>query len=492
MNTQAAPLERPSLTDSLLDEFLAEPSSGHALALWLGTAGVPRGPDAMERLARRLNRDIARLDCLLSEQVNAILHHPSSQRLEASWRGLHYLVQQVPEGENIKIRVLNISWKELGRDLERAGEFDRSKLFRKVHEEEFGTPGGEPFGVLLGDYEIRPHPMTDHPFDDIGTLTTLSSVSAAAFAPFVAGAHPAMFDLSSFAQLELPLNLPKTLEQVEYLKWRAFRHTEDARFIGLTMPRVLMRLPYRDDPARADGFRFREEVEEPDRRNYLWGTAVYALGAVLIRAFCESGWPARIRGVQRGVESGGLVTGLPAPPFHTDRTGLAPRCPTDAIVTDMLEKELGELGFIPLCHCQDTGRAAFYSVQSVQKPQRYGELPATMNARLSAMLHYMFCVARFAHYLKVIGRDKLGSFTGPADCEEYLRCWLLNYTTSNDNAGQELKARYPLREAKVQVRERADKPGSYVCVVHLRPHYQLDQMTAAVRLATDLATRQPS
>jgi type VI secretion system ImpC/EvpB family protein len=488
LDATAAFLARPG---GELDAFLNEPCHWKALAYWVSSSLSLRGPNLKRRVAQLLNRDIARLDALLTRQVNAILHHPSFQKLEACWRGLHYLVQQTPEGENIKVRILNVTWKELARDLERAIEFDQSQLFRKVYGEEFGTPGGEPFGVLLGDYQIRHRPAPDHPMDDIATLTAIASVAAAAFAPFIAGVYPAMLDLTSFAELELPLNLPKTFEQLEYVKWKAFRDTEDARFVGLTLPRVLLRLPYKDDSSRVDGFRFREDVEDPSRSKYLWGNAAFAFGAVLVRAFAESGWLAAIRGVQRDVEGGGLVTGLPVHSFSTDKSGVAPKCSTEVVITDAQEKELGDLGFIPLCHCQDTELAAFYGNQSVQKPKQYDELPATINARLSAMLQYMLCIARFAHYLKVIGRDKLGSFIGPSDCEDHLRRWLMKYTTSNENAGPELKAQNPLREAKVQVRERPDKPGSYVCVAHLRPHFQLDQMATAVRLVTELAPSQP-
>jgi type VI secretion system ImpC/EvpB family protein len=473
-----------------LEEFLHEPSPWKALLLWLGPEASRRVP-AKQQIARRLTRDIARLDALLSAQVNAILHHPSFQKLEASWRGLRYLVDQVPEGENIKIRVLNVTWKELTRDLERALEFDQSQLFRKVYGEEFGTPGGEPFSVLLGDYEIRHRPSKDHPYDDIGALVSISSVAAAAFAPFIAGIHPSLLDLGSFTELEKPLNLPKTFEQVEYLKWRSFRHSEDARFIGLTLPRVLVRLPYQDDGSRVDDFRFREEVGEPDRSQYLWGNVVYAFGAVLVRAFAECGWLADIRGVRPDTPGGGMVTGLPVSSCRTDRAGIAPKCSTDVMITDAQEKDLGELGFIPLCHCPDTDVAAFYGNQSVQRPRTYDEPVAAANAKLSAMIQYMLCVSRFAHYLKVITRDKIGSFRAPHECEELLHRWVLGYTVSNDEATLETKAKYPLREARVQIREHPGKPGTYLGVFHLRPHFQLDQMNTAVRLTTELAPSRP-
>jgi type VI secretion system ImpC/EvpB family protein len=476
---------------SHLDQFLGESSPWKALGLWLGR--VPRRGriPLKERVIAQLTRDIAQIDGLLTRQVNAILHHPAFQKLEASWRGLQYLVRQAPEGENGKVRVLSVTWKELVRDLERAIEFDQSQLFRKVYNEEFGTPGGEPYSLLLGDYEVYPRPGPDHPTDDMTTLGGIASVAAAAFAPFIVGAHPAMLDLTSFTELELPLDFTRTFEQIEFLKWKSLRDREDARFVGMTLPRVLRRLPFRDGSGRADGFRFKEDVSAPDRSGYLWGTAVYAFASVVVRAYAEYGWPAAIRGVQRGVVGGGLVEGLPVDSFRTDRPGLVPKPSTDGIITDAQEKELGELGFIPLCHCQDTSLAAFYGNQSIQKPKTFDELAATVNARMSAMLQYMFCVARFAHYIKVITRDKVGSFATAADVEEYLRKWLMKYTTASDSSGPEIKARFPLREARVQITERPDKPGTYRSVIHLRPHYQLDQMVSSVRLVAELAGTAP-
>lgn len=483
--------EAAQVSRTHLDEFLNEPSPWKALVLWLGVDWFCRRPVSKEALARRLNRDVAYLDRLLNRQVNAIIHCEPFQRLEASWRGLRYLVEQVEEGQNVKVRILNLSWRELVKDLERALEFDHSRLFQKVYTEEFGTPGGEPFGVLLGDYEIRHRPEPEYPHDDIGALVAISQVAAAAFAPFIAGVHPSMLELDSFTDLERPLNLARTFEHLNYLKWRAFRRSEDARFVGLTLPRVLLRPPYPDTPSRADGFRFREEVGDPSRRNYLWGTAVHAFGGILIRAFIECGWLADIRGVRRGSAGSGLVTGFPTDSFRTDKPGLIPKCITDVIITDYQEKELGELGFIPLCHCPDTDLAAFYGNQSTQKPEKYDNPLATTNARLSAMLQYMLCVSRFAHYLKVLGRDKVGSFASPSDCESFLQRWLHNYLMADDEAGMEIKAKYPLREARVQVKEQPSKPGSYLVIIHLRPHYQLDQMVSSVRLATELSTNQP-
>lgn len=473
------------LVDEKLGRFLRESSAPRALALWLEFAGV--APTTKDQVLLHLSREIARLDGILTRQVNAILHHPQFQKLEASWRGLKYLVEQSVDADNIKIRVLNISWKEIARDAERAIEFDQSQLFKKIYGEEFDTPGGEPYGLLIGDYEIRHRPGPDHPTDDLSVLTSVSHVAAAAFAPFVASADPALLGLDDFVQLERPLNLSRTFEQMEYLKWRAFRDSEDSRFVGLALPRVLTRLPYEDDGSRVDGFRFKEDVEGPDRDKYLWGNAAYAFASVVVRAFAQTGWLAEIRGVQRGVEGGGLVTGLPTPSFKTDRRGVAPRFGTEVAVTDEQEKELGELGFIPLCHCHDTEYAAFYGNQSVQKAKKFDVAAATINAKLSAMLQYMLCVSRFAHYVKVIGRDKVGSFAEADECENFLHRWLQRYVTGDSDASTEVKARYPLREASVEVRERPDKPGVYGTVMRLRPHYQLDEVVAAVRLVTELA-----
>jgi type VI secretion system ImpC/EvpB family protein len=467
-----------------LARFLQATSLAQALREWLGDLPKLPAADLQQYIALRLNRDIARIDALLNAQVNAILHHPDFQKLEASWRSLRYLVEQTPEGANVKIKVLNVSWRDLTRDLTvRALEFDQSDLFRKVYSDAFGMPGGEPFGVLLGDYEIRHKMSADYPYNDVETLNAIAGVAAAAFAPFIAAAHPSLLDLGSFADLEKPLNLEQTFESHEYLKWKAFRKKEDARFVGLTMPHVLARLPYGDDNARVDGFRFREHVATADRGSYLWGNACYAFGAVLIRAFVESGWLADIRGVRRGELTGGVVDGLAVQSFATDKRGVAVKCPTDTIITDHQEKELGQLGFIPLCYCQDTDLAAFYGNQSVQQPQVYDQLSATVNARMSAMLQYTLCASRFAHYVKVMGRDRIGSFATALEVRDSLRRWLQGYSAASDKP----EARYPLREARVEVEELADKPGTYACKLYLRPHYQLDQLVSALKLESTLA-----
>jgi len=483
--------DRRGPAPGFLERFLQEESPVQALAMWIARRLAPGARPGKRELAQLLARDVAQLDSLLSDQVNAILHHPRLQRLEASWRGLRYLVEQLEEGQNVKIRVLNATWEELARDLERAIEFDQSQLFRKVYGDEFDMPGGEPFGVLLGDYEIRHLPGAEHPADDVAALTAISHVAAAAFAPFVAAADPSLLGLERFDGLAHPLNLPRTFEQLEYLKWRAFRETEDARFVGLALPRVLARLPYEDDGTRVDGFRFREEVAGPDAAKYLWGTAVYAFGAVVVRSFAQSGWLARIRGAQRGAEEGGLVAGLPVHSFSTDKRGIATKCSTDVMIADRQEPELSEVGFLPLCHCQGTEFAAFYANHSVQKPKQYDDPAAQLNAKLSAMLQYMLCVSRFSHYLKVVARDKVGGFAEPEELEDFLHRWIHQYVTADGEATPEVKARLPLRQAEIRVRRHPEKPGCYLCVAHLWPHFELDELTAALRITTELTPGPP-
>ena len=470
----------------LLDRFLDAEKTGEALVVWLGWPPGKLLAADIENVVRMLNRQVAELDALLSRQVNAIIHHPAFQKLESSWRGLAYLSEQADEDAKIKVRALNVSWRELAKDAERAIEFDQSQLFRKIYEDEFGTAGGEPFGVLLGDYEIRPWPSAEHTVDDLATLSAISHTAAAAFAPFVAAIHPSLLGLNRFAGLEQPVDLDRTMGQKEFLKWRAFRDTEDSRFVGLTLPRVLMRVPYADDDSRRDGFRFQEDVAEPDRSNYLWGNAAYAFGTVLMRAHAVSGWLADIRGVEEGKDSGGLVKGLAVDDFCTDKQGIAPKCSTDVIITDRQEAELSRLGFIPLCHCKDTEFSAFHANHSAEKPKEYDDIVASTNARMSSMLQYTLCVSRFAHYLKVAARDKIGAFTKAEEVEDFLYRWLQNYVTSDSQANADVKAKFPLREAGVRVRGHPGKPGGYICVAHLWPHLELDDLAAALRVRTEL------
>jgi type VI secretion system protein ImpD len=480
-----AAAEGMTLAGSPLVRFLTESSDEQALALWLRHWAREAALNDGAGMVRQLERDIAAIDRSIGEQIDAVLHHADFQSLEASWRGLEYLLGRVEPKTNVKIKVLSVSWRDLVRDLDRAVEFDQSSLFRKVYTEEFDTPGGEPFSVLIGDYEISHRVSRSSPTDDVEALRAIAQVAAAAFAPFIAGAHPSLFGLDDFAGLERDLDLKRSFQQLGYLKWRGLRASEDARFVALTMPRVLMRVPYQTGQVDC-GFPYGENVRGPGTEGHLWGTAVYAYAAVLIRAFVASGWLEDIGGAERGSSGGGLVDGLPAPSFHTDVPGIAIKCSTDVAIGEELDRELGEIGVLPLCDCPETAFSAFYQLGTIQEPAVFDRPVATANARLSATLPVVLNMSRFAHYIKVIARDKIGAFIEPQDLESVFRDWIIRYVSGNESASPEIRARYPLQEAKVQVRTRADRPGSYFCVVHLRPRLQRDELTASLRLTTDL------
>lgn len=426
---------------------------------------------------RTINMWIHQIDKLLSAQLNEIMHTEEFQRLEASWRGLQYLVQQSETGTSLKIRMLNVSKKDLVRDLERASEFDQSALFKKVYEDEFGMFGGAPYGALIGDYEFGNHPQ------DLALLERISNVAASAHAPFFSAAAPALFGMDSFSELSKPRDLAKIFDTVEYAKWKSFRQTEDSRYVGLTMPHTLMRLPYGQKTIPVEEFDFEEDVDGTDHKKYLWGNAAYSFGTRLTEAYSKYGWLAAIR----GVEGGGLVQGLPTHTFSTDDGEVALKCPTEIAITDRREKELSDLGFIPLVHCKGTDYAAFFAAQSCQRPAVYDTDEANANARLSTMLQYILCTSRFAHYLKAMARDKIGAFMERDECERWLNRWINNYTLGNpETAGPDAKAKRPLREAKVTVRDVKGKPGCYEAVAHLRPHLQLDELSVSMRLVAQL------
>ena len=423
-----------------------------------------------------INARIARIDELLSAQLNEIMHHPDFQKLEASWRGLSYLVFNSETGTRLKIRVMAASQKEVQDDLEKAVEFDQSRLFKLLYEEEYGTFGGNPYSCILADFEFGRHPQ------DIALLEKLSNVAAAAHAPVIAAASPKMFDLESYTRLGGPRDLAKVFESSELIKWNSFRNTEDSRYVSLVLPHILMRLPYGPDTKPVDGFDFVEEVDGRDHGKYLWGNAAWALGLRITTAFSQHGWTAAIR----GVEGGGMVEGLPTHTFKTDEGDIALKCPTEIAITDRREKELSDLGFIALCHCQGTDYAAFFGGATSQKPVVYNTPQANANATISAQLPYVLAASRFAHYLKVIMRDKVGSFMTRDNVQTYLNNWIADYVLINDNAPQEIKAQYPLREARVDVSEVAGKPGVYRATVFLRPHFQLEELTASIRLVARL------
>jgi type VI secretion system protein ImpC len=423
-----------------------------------------------------INARIADIDRALTDQLNAIMHSPDFQKLEGSWRGLHYLVMQSETSTTMKIRVLNVSKNDLVKDLEKAVEFDQSALFKKVYEEEYGTFGGAPYGALIGDYEFGKHPQ------DFSLLEKISNVAAAAHAPFLSAAAPSLLGLENFTDLPNPRDLAKKFETPDYAMWKSFRDSEDSRYVGLTLPHILMRLPYGPDTVPVEAFNFKEDVDGTDHSKYLWGNAAYAFGARLTDAFAKYGWCAAIR----GVEGGGRVDGLPTHTFTTDEGEIVLKCPTEIAITDRREKELSDLGFIPLVHSKGTDFAAFFGAQSAQKGKKYDTASATANARLSTQIQYMMAMSRFAHYLKSIMRDKIGSFMTRKDCEDFLNRWIKSYVISTEDAGQELKAKYPLKEARIEVSEIPGKPGCYRAISYLKPHFQLDEITISLRLVAEL------
>lgn len=419
---------------------------------------------------------IAKIDEAISAQLNEIMHDPEFQKAEAAWRGLHYLVVNSETGVMLKLRLLNVTKSELSSDLEKAAEFDQSVLFKRLYEDEYGTFGGNPYSVLIGDFEFGRHPQ------DMATLEKLSNVAAAAHAPFIAAASPKLFDMASFTELGIPRDLAKGFETAELTKWRSFRESEDSRYVALALPHVLLRLPYGPDTVPVEGFNFVEDVDGKDHSKYLWGNAAYALGQRITSAFAMYHWCAAIR----GVEGGGLIEGLPAHTFKTDDGDVALKCPTEIAITDRREKELSDLGFIAICHRKGSDQAAFFGGQTTNRPRKYNTPQANANSRISAQLPYVLAASRFAHYIKVMMRDKVGSFMAKDNVATYLNTWIAEYVLLNDDAPQSVKAQYPLRQARVDVFEQPGKPGCYKAVVFLKPHFQLDELTASIRLVAEL------
>lgn len=471
-----------SLLDSIVEQSrVAKSDSEHNRAKDL-IAGlvqeVMKGTVVVsDNLSATLDARVAQLDELISQQLSVVLHAPEFQKLESSWRGLHYLCKESTTGTMLKIKVLNATKKELVKDFQTAIDFDQSALFKKVYEEEFGTFGGSPFAALIGDFEISRQPS------DMYFVEEMSHVAAAAHAPFISAASPELFGLDSFTELGRPRDLAKVFDTLEYAKWRSFRESEDSRYVGLTLPHFLGRLPYNPkDGTTVEGFNFVEDVDGSDHSKYLWVNAAYAFATRLTNAFDNYGWCAAIR----GVEGGGLVEGLPTHTFNTDDGEIALKCPTEIAITDRREKELSDLGFIPLVHCKDSDYAAFFAAQSTQKAKKYESDAANANASLSSQLQYIMAVSRVAHYLKSMMRDKIGSFASAGNVQEFLNKWISQYVLLDDGASQEAKAQYPLREASVEVVEVPGRPGVYKAVAFLRPHFQLDELSISLRLVAEL------
>jgi type VI secretion system protein ImpC len=422
---------------------------------------------------------IAALDQKLSEQINLILHHPEFQQLEGAWRGLHYLVNNTEVDEMLKIRVMDISKKDLHRTLRRykGVGWDQSPIFKKVYEEEYGQFGGQPYGCIVGDYHF------DHTAPDVELLGEMAKVSAAAHVPFIAGAAPTVMQMDSWQELANPRDLTKIFDNTEYAAWKSLRDSEDSRYIGLAMPRFLSRLPYGAKTNPVDEFDFEEETGSGDHSKYAWANSAYAMAVNINRSFKYYGWCTSIR----GVESGGAVENLPAHTFPTDDGGVDLKCPTEIAISDRREAELAKNGFMPLIHRKHSDFAAFIGAQSLQKPAEYYDPDATANANLSARLPYLFACCRFAHYLKCIVRDKIGSFKSREDVDLWLNNWIQNYVDGDAaNSSQETKAMKPLSAAEVVVDEVADNPGYYTAKFFLRPHYQLEGLTVSLRLVSKL------
>jgi len=487
----------PAAGTSAAGALLAAATPAEVLRAWAASRVAAGERISREELAIRLGQDIATLDDVLSRQVDAILHHPRFQSFESSWRGLQWLVNQAATADasgdgsgRVEVRVLSVSKRELARDRSNAVEFDRSTLWRKVYEEEFGTAGGTPFGMLVADYQFSQHP------DDVNLLTGLTEVAAAAFSPLLATPAPELMGIDSNAQLNSFVDLKAYQSGPDFVKWRALRHREESRFLGLPLPSVLGRLPYDgwigQPQAEASfekswaqrGFRYREDVDGPGTGHRLWMSAIWPMAAVVLREFGRTGWFADIRGGSRGVDGGGLVDGLPVESFGGFTSEAAARGPTEVLVTESTQAQLDEAGLIPLCGTGPDGRAIFHSNASLHEPEKFDSPAATANARISSMLQYMLCVSRFAHYLKVLARDRVGSFAEAADLERFLNEWINQYVTPDDQASAEVRARLPLRAASVEVREEPGTAGAYRVIIRLQPHFQIDQIDAMLKLVT--------
>lgn len=427
-------------------------------------------------LVGSIERRIAEIDELMSEQLSIVMHASEFQKTESAWTGLLKLVQ-ASTTENVKYTVLHCTKKELLKDFKSASDFDQSVLFKNIYESEYGTFGGTPYSAFVGDFYFDNTPQ------DIDLLEHISHVAASAHAPFLSAVSPGMLSMNTFSELPYPRDLAKLFETTDYARWRSFRQTDDSRYVGLTLPQYLGRMPYGMKTVPAETFNFEERINEHSSgKDYLWINTAFELACRIVDAFEEYGWCAAIR----GVEGGGLVKSLPAYNYvsHTGERQL--QCPTEVAISDRREKELSDLGFIPLVYCKGTDFAAFFAVQSVNKPRLYNSDQANANAKLSCQLQYILATSRFAHYLKAIVRDKVGSFISRAECQAYLQNWIMQYVVASDNAGQETKARYPLREASVEVVEIPGSPGNYRAITWIRPHFQLEGLSMSLRLVADL------
>lgn len=484
LETQEAEVQETSFLEQAISVTKQTPRDETEELLKTLTQEATKGTVKWDKnLTVTINSAIAAIDEVMSKQLSAIICHEKFQKLEGSWRGLNHLVMNSNTSSQLKIRMLNLSKKELSRDLEKAVEFDQSQTFKKIYESEFGTAGGEPYAALVGDFEFSAHP------DDVSLLSKMSNIAAAGFCPFLSAASPEMFGFDSYTELSKPRDLEKIFDSAEYIPWRSFRDSEDARFVTLAMPRVLARLPYGQSTKPIEAFNF-EEVDvnadgkhvEADHDSYCWMNAAYALGTTLTQAFSEYGWCTSIR----GAEGGGKVEGLPSHTFASDDGDMDQKCPTEIGITDRREAELSKLGFLPLCHYKNTDYAVFFGAQTSQSPKKFDDPDATSNAAISARLPYVMATSRIAHFLKVMARDKIGSFMEASDAEVWLNRWINNYVNGSPGASAEMKARFPLAEAKVEVKEVPGQPGVYSAIAWMRPWLQMEELTASLRLVANI------
>lgn len=472
-----------SLLDRIVQEgnMAVEPSQNAYAKQLLGQfatqildEGMKAAPD--KGVVAMINERVAEIDKIISDQLNAIMHNEDFQALEASWTGLRDMVFGTETSSRLKLRLMNVSKKELLKDLETAIDHDMSVLFKKVYEEEYGTFGGHPYSVLIGDYYFGRHPQ------DMALLERISKVAAASHAPFIASAAPALFDMRSFTELGIPRDMSKIFDSAELATWRSFRESEDSRYVAMVLPKYAARLPYGAKTNPVETFAFEEDVDGKDHAKYLWANSAYQLGLRITDAFAKHGWSTAIR----GVEGGGKVSGMTAHAFKTDEGDVVLKCPTEVTITDRRERELNDLGFIAVINSKGSDYSAFFGGQTTNKPKVYNLDSANANAALSTRLPYVLAASRFAHYLKVMMRDKVGSFQTAASVSGYLNEWLASYVLLSTNASQESKAKFPLSEGRVDVVEVPGKPGAFQATVYLRPHFQMEELTASIRLVAEL------
>jgi len=468
-------------------EFIAEPK--FVLTGWFGRDAAMRLAGDREAMIAAIDRDIAMLDRMISRQLDEILHQARLRKLEGSWRGLAWLVSRMSISGRLKLRILNVSWAEICRDLERAAEFDQSQLFRSIYEDEFGIAGGEPYGLLVVDHEVRHRPGPGAITDDVSAIASLAAVAAAAFAPLVIGAAPALLGVDEFSELSGVADPAAAFVAKEYQRWKNLANREDIRFIAVGLPRTLARLPWDESLDRHRGFRYRESAHAPDEK--VWTSCGYLVAACVIRAFESFSWPADMRGYDIDRLGGGVLEDLPEPIFSTDPAYGLERPALEVMLTDRQERALVAAGLMPIGALPFGGQALIGAARSLQVPMtRFigsGAENASANARLSAQFNSMICVSRFAHYVKVMGRDMVGSFQTAEEIQKKLQNWLMKFASSVTSPGPDTMAKYPLRGCSVAISEVPGKPGVYGCIIQLQPHFQLDDIAASFRLMTEIS-----